>query len=153
MENFYTQDEIKASEEEIITDPEKVSDQWLFEKIESLIPLIQEKWPDIASQTIKATKGSIDELVNEISKHTGTASSIAIKKQLFEIIDSIQSNQWELGEHIEPLENQLEELIDELNKVLRPKIEAPIRKKPILSIAIAAGIGILVGSLLNIGRK
>jgi len=29
----------------------------------------------------------------------------------------------------------------------------PIRKKPLLSIAIAAGIGLLIGTLLNSGRK
>jgi len=29
----------------------------------------------------------------------------------------------------------------------------PIRKKPLISIAIAAGIGLLIGTLLNTGRK
>ena len=76
-----------------------------------------------------------------------------VLNQLFEIIDSIQENNWEIGEKIEPIESQLEELLDELNNTLRPKIESPIRKKPILSIAIAAGIGLLIGSLINSGRK
>ena len=66
-----------------------------------------------------------------------------------EIIESIKTNNWELGSNIEPIESQLEELLDELNKTLRPKIENPIRQKPILSIAIAAGIGLLIGSLLT----
>ncbi len=60
---------------------------------------------------------------------------------------------WEISERIEPIESQLEELLEELNNTLRPKIESPIRKKPILSIAIAAGIGLLIGTLLNSGRK
>ena len=62
------------------------------------------------------------------------------------------SEKW-LLEKIEPIESQLEELLEELNNTLRPKIESPIRKKPILSIAIAAGIGLLIGTLLNSGRK
>ena len=71
----------------------------------------------------------------------------------FEIIDSIRENNWEISEKIEPFESQLEELLEELNNTLRPKIESPIREKPLLSIAIAAGIGLLIGTLLNSGRK
>ena len=85
-------------------------------------------------------------------ENTGN-SSLGIKKQLFDIIDNIQSNNWEITEHIQPIESQLEELLEELNQTLRPKIENPIRRKPILSIAIAAGIGLIIGSLINTGRK
>ena len=131
---------------------ENISEKWLLEKIDSLIPLIKEKWPNIAQQTLEATKVSIDDLVEVISSNTGT-SALGIKRQLFEIIDSIRENKWEISEKIEPIESQLEELLEELNNTLRPKIESPIRKKPILSIAIAAGIGLLIGTLLNSGRK
>jgi len=134
--------------------PEKevILEKWLLEKIDTLIPLIKEKWPTIAQQTLDATKGSIDDLVEVIASQSGT-SVIGIKSQLFEIIDSIRENNWEISEKIEPIESQLEELLEELNNTLRPKIESPIRKKPLLSIAIAAGIGLLIGSLLNSGRK
>ncbi len=135
-----------------LPEQEVISEKWFLEKIDSLIPLIKEKWPNIAQQTLEATKGSIDDLVEAISSHTG-ASAIGIKRQLFEIIDSIRENNWEISEKIEPIESQLEELLEELNNTLRPKIESPIRKKPILSIAIAAGIGLLIGTFLNSGRK
>tara|TARA_B100001109_G_C18624727_1_gene363172 strand:+ start:130 stop:591 length:462 start_codon:yes stop_codon:yes gene_type:complete len=153
METFHppkaTQDNNKDN---VLREKEGISDQWVFDKLDNLIPLIQEKWPNIAAKTIEATKGSIDDLVNVIEENTGN-SSLGIKKQLFEIIDSIQTNNWELSEHIEPIETQLEELLDELNQTLRPKIESPIRQKPILSVAIAAGIGLIIGSLINKGRK
>ncbi len=135
-----------------LPEQEVISERWLLEKIDSLIPLIKEKWPTIAQQTLEATKGRIDDLVEVIAKHSGT-SATGIKRQLFEIIDSLQDNNWEISEKIEPIESQLEELLEELNNTLRPKIESPIRKKPILSIAIAAGIGLLIGTLLNSGRK
>ena len=123
------------------------------EKLDSLIPLIREKWPNIAQQTLEATKGGIDDLVGVIANQTGSSAN-GIKNQLFEIIDSIQDNSWEqISDKIEPIESQLEELLDELNNTLRPKIESPIRKKPILSIAIAAGIGLLIGTILTSGRK
>ena len=153
METFHPpKDTDETKENYALPDIENVSDKWLIEKLDSLIPLIQERWPSIAKQTIEASKGTIDDLVNIISNHTGNSSS-GIKEQLFEIIDSIQANNWEIGEHIEPIESQLEELLDELNKTLRPKIERPIRKKPILSIAIAASIGVLIGSIISSGRK
>ena len=49
--------------------------------------------------------------------------------------------------------NLLEELLDELNNILRPKIESPIRKKQILSVAIAAAIGLFIGTLINNSKK
>ena len=153
METFHPPKETQHNNKDnVLRDKEGISEKWLIEKLDNLIPLIQEKWPNIAAKTIEATKGSIDELVNVIEKNTGN-SSLGIKKQLFEIIDSIQANNWEISDHIQPIESQLEELLDELNQTLRPKIESPIRQKPILSIAIAAGIGIIIGSLINTGRK
>ena len=153
METFHPpKDTDETKENNALPDIENISDKWLIEKLDSLIPLIQERWPSIAKQTIEASKGKIDDLINIISNHTGKPSA-GIKEQLFDIIDSIQANNWEIGEHIEPIESQLEELLDELNKTLRPKIERPIRKKPILSIAIAASIGVLIGSIISSGRK
>ena len=153
METYHPPKEVEGKEDNPeLPKQEVISEKWLLEKIDSLIPLIKEKWPTIAQQTLEATKGSIDDLVEVIASHSGT-SALRIKSQLFEIIDSIRENNWEISEKIEPIESQLEELLEELNNTLRPKIEGPIRKKPILSIAIAAGIGLLIGTLLNSGRK
>ena len=153
METYHPPKEVKETEDNSkLPEKEVISEKWLLEKIDSLIPLIKEKWPSIKQQTLEAAKGSIDELVEAIASNTGT-SAIGIKSQLIEIIDSIRENNWEISEKIEPIETQLEELLEELNNTLRPKIESPIRKKPLLSIAIAAGIGLLIGTLLNSGRK
>ena len=153
METYHPPKEVAEKKDNSeLPEHEVISEKWLLDKIDNLIPLIKEKWPTIAQQTLEATKGSIDDLVEVISSHTGT-SAVGIKSQLFEIIDSIRENNWEISEKIEPIESQLEELLEELNNTLRPKIESPIRKKPILSIAIAAGIGLLIGTLINNGRK
>ena len=153
METYHPPKEVEDREDNSnLPEREVLSEKWLLEKIDSLIPLIKEKWPNIAQQALEATKGSIDDLVEVIASHSGT-SAIRIKSQLFEIIDSIRENNWEISDKIEPIESQLEELLEELNDTLRPKIESPIRKKPLLSIAIAAGIGLLIGTLLNSGRK
>jgi len=153
METYHPPKEVEDKEDNSnLPEREVLSEKWLLEKIDSLIPLIKEKWPNIAQQTLEAAKGSIDDLVEVIASHSGT-SAIRIKSQLFEIIDSIRKSNWEISEKIEPIESQLEELLEELNNTLRPKIERPIRKTPLLSIAIAAGIGLLIGTLLNSGRK
>jgi len=153
METYHPPKEIEEKVDNSELPPQEViSEKWLLEKIDSLIPLIKEKWPTIAQQTLEATKGSIDDLIEVIASHTGT-SVIGIKRQLFEIIDSIRENNWEITEKIEPIESQLEDLLEELNNTLRPKIEGPIRQKPILSVAIAAGIGLLIGTLLNSSKK
>ncbi len=153
MESLHPPKEVKEKvDDAAMPEKEGISEKWVREKIDRLIPLIKEKWPSIAHQTLETAKGSIDDLVGVIANHTGSSAS-GIKNQLFDIIDSIQENNWEISEKIEPIESQLEELLDELNNTLRPKIEHPIRKKPILSIAIAAGIGLIIGSLINSRKK
>ena len=153
METYDPPKEVEEKEDNSeLPEKEVISEKWLIEKIDSLIPLIKEKWPNIAQQTLEATKGSINDLVEVIASHSGTSAN-GIKQQLFEIIDSIKENNWEISEKIEPIETQLEELLEELSNSIRPKIEIPIRKKPLLSIAIAAGIGLFIGTLLNSGRK
>ena len=89
METFHPpKDTDETKENNALPDIENLSDKWLIEKLDSLIPLIQERWPSIAKQTIEASKGKIDDLVNIISNHTGK-SSAGIKEQLFDIIDNI----------------------------------------------------------------
>ena len=91
METYHPPKEVGDKEDNSnLPEREVLSEKWLLEKIDSLIPLIKEKWPDIAQQTLEATKGSIDDLVEVIASHSGT-SAIRIKSQLFEIIDSIRA--------------------------------------------------------------
>ena len=131
---------------------EKSSEQWFTEQFDNLLPKIQEQWPDLARQTLEATKGSLDDLINVISIHTGK-NSFGVKEQLEEIFHSATDTTRGLAESLEPLEKQLEDLLDELNNTLRPRIEKPVRKRPLLAIGIAAGVGVLFGILLGGGRK
>ncbi len=131
---------------------EKVSEQWFTEQFDNLLPKIQERWPDLAKQTLEATKGSLDDLINVISTHS-EKNSFGVKEQLEEIFYSATDKTKGLAESLEPLEKQLENLLDELNSTLRPRIEKPVRKRPLLAIGIAAGIGVLFGILLSGGKR
>ena len=131
---------------------EKSPEQWFNEQFDNLLPKIQERWPDLAKQTLEATKGSLDDLINVISVHSGK-NSFGVQEQLEEIFHSATDTTRGLAESLEPLEKQLENLLDELNSTLRPRIEKPVRKRPLLAIGIAAGIGVLFGILLGGGRR
>ena len=131
---------------------EEASNQSFSDRFESLIPQIQERWPDIAKQTLEATRGSVDELVRVISLQSGK-TSYGVKEQLEELFDSASDRTKDLTENLEPLEKQLESLLDDLNKSLRPRIEKPVREKPLLAIGIATGIGVLLGIIFSGGRR
>ena len=131
---------------------EKSPEQWFNEQFDNLLPKIQERWPDLAKQTLEATKGSLDELISVISLHSGN-NSFGVQEQLEEIFHSATDTTKGIAESLEPLEKQLEDLLDELNSKLRPRIEKPVRKRPLLAIGIAAGIGVLFGILLGGGRR
>ena len=131
---------------------EKSSEQWFNEQFDNLLPKIQERWPDLARQTLEATKGSLDDLIDVISEHSGK-NSFGVKEQLEEVFHSATDTTRGLAESLEPLEKQLENLLDELNSTLRPRIEKPVRKRPLMAIGIAAGIGVLFGILLGGGRR
>ena len=131
---------------------EKSPEQWFNEHFENLLPKIQERWPDLAKQTLEATKGSLEDLINVISVHTGK-NSFGVQEQLEEIFHSASDKTRGLAESLEPLEKQLEDLLDELNSTLRPRIEKPVRKRPLLAIGIAAGIGVVFGILLGGVRR
>ena len=86
METYNPPKEVEEKENNSdLPEKEVISEKWLLEKIDSLIPLIKEKWPNIAQQTLEATKGSIDDLVEVIASHSGT-SAIGIKSQLLSLI-------------------------------------------------------------------
>ena len=131
---------------------EKPPEQCFNEQFDNLLPKIQERWPDLAKQTLEATKGSLEDLINVISVHSGK-NSFRVQEQLEEIFHSATDKTRGLAESLEPLEKQLEDLLDELNSTLRPRIEKPVRKRPLLAIGIAARIGVLFGILLGGGKR
>jgi hypothetical protein len=42
---------------------EKSPEQWFNDHFDNLLPKIQERWPDLAKQTLEATKGSLEDLI------------------------------------------------------------------------------------------
>ena len=144
--------ESQASVDTPLPENQNLSNHWFNEQFDDLLPKIQEEWPELAKQTIEATRGSLDELVRVISSHSGK-TSYGVLEQLEDLINSASDRTKTLAESFEPLEKQLEDLLDELNSTLRPRIEKPIRKRPLVSIGIAASLGVLLGILMSGGRK
>ncbi|MEB3199820.1 MAG: hypothetical protein VKK62_04750 [Synechococcaceae cyanobacterium] len=127
--------------------------QTLFrERFEALLPTIQQQWPEVARHTLESTRGSLDHVVEVISRQTGRTSQ-GVKQQLLDLLHSTGEQAGHVAETLRPLEEQLENLLDELNSTLRPRIEKPVREQPLLALAAAAGVGLIVGLLLAPGRR
>lgn len=122
------------------------------EQFDALLPRIQREWPDLARHTLEATRGSLDPLVEVISRHSGVASG-TVRRQLGELLQIGGEQAGQVAENLRPLEEQLESLLDDLRATLRPRLEKPVREKPLLALGIAAGVGLLVGLLLSSGRR
>ncbi|MDP4707067.1 MAG: hypothetical protein NWR94_02510 [Cyanobium sp. MAG_237] len=105
------------------------------DRFETLIPTIQREWPAVARQTLEATRGSFDEVVEVISSQTGRTAS-AVKVQLLDLLEVAGDQTSRLADNLAPLEAQLENLLDELNTTLRPRIEKPVRERPLMAIGI-----------------
>ena len=122
------------------------------DRFESLLPEIQKLWLEVTHQALEATRGSFDEVVHLISAQSDRATSL-VTVQLEDLLHQAGDRTRNLADNLDPLEEQLEHLLDELNRTLRPKLEKPVRDRPLMSLAVAAGVGILVGALLTGGRR
>ena len=76
-----------------------------------------------------------------------------MKQQLLDLIQATTQQAQQVGDSLKPLEEQLEQLLDDLNRTLRPKLEKPVRERPLLALGVAAGVGILLGLILSPGRR
>ena len=132
--------------------PNGSSDHYFRERFESLLPSIRRRWPDLAQHTLEATRGSMDEVVRLIEQNTGLTPQ-GVREQLEELMHSAGEGGRHLADSLDPLEQQLEQLLDELNTTLRPRIEQPVRQRPLLAVGVALGVGVLIGSLLSGGRR
>jgi len=121
------------------------------ERFAELLPVIQKQWPQITQDTLTNTRGSFDEVVLLISDQTGRTATV-IQEQLLGFLEVASDQGRRLGDSLQPLEEQLEQLLDDLNANLRPKIEQPVRERPLLALGLAAGVGLLAGLLLS-GRR
>ena len=119
---------------------------------EALVPEIQRRWPEVTHQALEATRGSFDEVVHLIASQ-GDRAVQTVQQQLEDLVHQPGERVRNFGDTLEPLEEQLEQLLDDLNATLRPKIERPVRERPLQSLAIAAGVGFLAGALLTGGRR
>jgi ElaB/YqjD/DUF883 family membrane-anchored ribosome-binding protein len=106
----------------------------------------------VARETLEATRGSFDDVVAVIAEQTGRTAS-GVQHQLGELLKVATDQTRHLADRIGPLEEQLESLLDELNTTLRPRIEKPVRERPLLALGVAAGVGVIAGLLLASGRR
>lgn len=122
------------------------------ERFEALLPRIQEEWPSVARHSLEASRGSLEEVAAVIASQTGRTATV-VQEQLLELLQVAGEQTARLADGLEPLEQQLQRLLDELDATLRPRLEAPVRQRPLLAVGLAAGVGLLVGMLLSSRRR
>ena len=122
------------------------------DRFETLLPSIQREWPEVARHTLEATRGSFDQVVEVIARQSG-GTVAGVRRQLVDLLQVTTEQASQVADSLRPLEEQLESLLDELNSTLRPRIEKPVREKPLLALSVAAGVGLIVGLLLSSGRR
>ena len=125
------------------------SDHDFRERFEALLPTIQKRWPELARHTLEATRGSMQEVVRLIEEKTGLTNE-GVREQLEELMHTAGDRSKHLAESLEPLEQQLEQLLDELNSTLRPRIEKPVRQRPLLAVGVALGVGMVLGMMMGL---
>ena len=122
------------------------------ERFEALLPRIQEQWPSVARHSLEASRGSLEEVAAVIASQTGRTATV-VQEQLLELLQVAGEQTARLADGLEPLEQQLQRLLDELDATLRPRLEAPVRQRPLVAVGLAAGVGLLVGMLLSSRRR
>lgn len=77
----------------------------------------------------------------------GRTAAVAEPEQQQQPSLETRSVRTQVIEAIDPLQKQLDAKLHELDENLRPRITQPVKEKPLLSLAISAGVGVLVGAL------
>lgn len=127
----------------------------LREHFQTLLPLLQQEWPEIARERWEATRGSLEELVQLIASQTSHTRTV-IRAQLLELVNHVgrireKPKAWD--EALHPLEERLDSLVDELRRDLGPRLKRGVQQQPLLSLAVAVLAGLVTGLLLGSSRR
>ena len=70
-----------------------------------------------------------------------TGLNVAKMKQI------LQEQGRHVADAIDPLQKSLDLKLHELDDTLRPKLQQPVKEKPLLAVAVSAGAGVVIGAL------
>jgi hypothetical protein len=84
---------------------------------------------------------------SEVSSNGQSATAVAEPEQQQQPGIETRSVRTQVLEVIDPLQKQLDAKLHELDESLRPRLSKPVQEKPLLAVAVSAGVGVLVGAL------
>ena len=72
-------------------------------------------------------------------------SAVAEPEQITD--SNLRTVREQVVEAIDPLQKQLDATLHELDETLRPRLQQPVKDKPLIAVAVAAAGGVLLGGL------
>ncbi|WP_448571698.1 hypothetical protein [Trichothermofontia sp.] len=138
------------------------------EHFSSLVPLILEEWPAVVRESLEATSGNLEQVVDQIAAQTDRTRTL-IRRQLAELYTLAQAEATQLKAgaeriasesksrldiaQLEPLLHKLEERTEKLfaqfEKDVLPEVTEKAKQNLGTSLLTALGIGFLLGLLLG----
>ena len=117
---------------------------------------VKETWGDINDDKLKAVEGNVDQLIGLIERETGEARA-NIEKQLQDLDERFRPYVTQAVNNVkryaEETANQASEQVDRLkHQVAAGHAEAQhyVRSRPMESVAVAFGAGIVAGVVLGL---
>jgi len=81
------------------------------------------------------------------SPQQGTKGSEATGLNVAKMKQILHEQGRHVADAIDPLQKSLDLKLHELDDTLRPKLQQPVKEKPLLAVAVAAGAGVIIGAL------
>jgi hypothetical protein len=143
------------------------------EHFEGIAPLILEEWPEVAPESLRATEGELNQVIEYVATSTDhTRALIRFQlRELYQIVASEQSqselsrlsqrlsqlandhlSESNLKDTVTRLEEQTEELLAQFKKDVLPELNKKVRNNVGGSLLTVLGIGFILGWLFGGGR-
>lgn len=138
------------------------------EHFASLVPLILEEWPAVVRESLEATSGNLEQVVDQIAAQTDRTRTL-VRRQLTELYTLAKAEATQLKAEaerlasesksrldvaqLEPLLHKLEERTEKLfaqfEKEVLPEVTEKAKQNLGTSLLTALGIGFLLGLLFG----
>lgn len=96
---------------------------------------------------MKAGRHTSATMVPPFEHEVSSNGQSAVAEPEQDSITGLRTVREQVVQAIDPLQKQLDAKLHELDETLRPRLEQPVKDKPLIAVALAAAGGVLLGGL------